>query len=78
MGGAADYTDRPGGYEHRLGRHIGLGITPGQRLRLTERLGPRSHPGAVRPRGYISFVRQPSASPSPKPFPFLPPPAARE
>jgi hemoglobin len=34
MGGPAEYTERQGGYEHMLHRHIGLGITPEQRLRF--------------------------------------------
>jgi hemoglobin len=34
MGGPADYTDHHGGYEHMLGRHLGLGITREQRLRF--------------------------------------------
>jgi hemoglobin len=34
MGGPAGYTENHGGYEHMLGRHMGLGITPEQRLRF--------------------------------------------
>jgi hemoglobin len=34
MGGPADYTEHHGGYEHMLSRHLGLGITPEQRLRF--------------------------------------------
>jgi len=34
MGGPAEYTDRLGGYEHMLSRHVGLGITAQQRLRF--------------------------------------------
>jgi hemoglobin len=34
MGGPAEYTESHGGYEHMLDRHIGLGITPEQRLRF--------------------------------------------
>lgn len=34
MGGPADYTERYGGYEQMLGRHLGLDITPEQRLRF--------------------------------------------
>jgi hemoglobin len=34
MGGPADYTGQYGGYEHMLGRHLGLDITPEQRLRF--------------------------------------------
>ncbi len=34
MGGPADYTRDHGGYPHMLGRHVGLGITPEQRLRF--------------------------------------------
>jgi hemoglobin len=34
MGGPTDYTERHGGYEHMLSRHIGLGITDEQRLRF--------------------------------------------
>jgi hemoglobin len=34
MGGPPDYTATRGGYEHMLGRHIGLAITPEQRLRF--------------------------------------------
>jgi hemoglobin len=34
MGGPADYSEHHGGYEHMLGRHLGLGITPEQRLRF--------------------------------------------
>jgi hemoglobin len=32
MGGPAEYTERLGGYEHMLSKHIGLGITADQRL----------------------------------------------
>jgi hemoglobin len=28
MGGPADYTEKLGGYERMLGRHLGLAITP--------------------------------------------------
>jgi hemoglobin len=34
MGGAPEYTEKLGGYEHRLGRHLGLEITPEHRLRF--------------------------------------------
>jgi hemoglobin len=34
MGGPAEYTEKLGGYEHMLSRHLGLGITPEQRLRF--------------------------------------------
>ena len=34
MGGPAEYTEKLGGYEHMLGRHVGLDITPQQRLRF--------------------------------------------
>jgi hemoglobin len=34
MGGPAEYTEKLGGYEHMLGRHVGLGISPEQRLRF--------------------------------------------
>lgn len=34
MGGPADYTEHHGGYEHMLGRHLGLDITAEQRLRF--------------------------------------------
>lgn len=34
MGGPADYTAHEGGYEHMLGKHRGLAITPEQRLRF--------------------------------------------
>ena len=34
MGGPAEYTGKLGGYEHMLGRHLGLDITPEQRLRF--------------------------------------------
>ncbi|MHB8690377.1 MAG: group II truncated hemoglobin [Solirubrobacteraceae bacterium] len=34
MGGPSQYTEHQGGYEHMLGRHVGLGITPEQRLRF--------------------------------------------
>jgi hemoglobin len=34
MGGPAAYTGRHGGYEHMLAKHIGLAITPAQRLRF--------------------------------------------
>jgi hemoglobin len=34
MGGSADYTADHGGYEHMLARHVGLSITPEQRLRF--------------------------------------------
>lgn len=34
MGGPAEYTEKLGGYEHMLARHLGLGITPDQRLRF--------------------------------------------
>jgi hemoglobin len=34
MGGPADYTAHHGGYEHMLSRHVGLAITPEQRLRF--------------------------------------------
>jgi hemoglobin len=33
MGGPAEYTEQLGGYERMLGRHLGLGIAPEQRLR---------------------------------------------
>jgi hemoglobin len=32
MGGPAEYTEHLGGYPHMVGRHLGLGITPEQRL----------------------------------------------
>jgi hemoglobin len=32
MGGPASYTEHHGGYEHMLSKHVGLGITPEQRL----------------------------------------------
>ena len=34
MGGAADYSEHHGGYEHMLSRHGGLAITAEQRLRF--------------------------------------------
>ena len=34
MGGPAEYTDTRGGYEHMLHAHIGLAITPEQRLQF--------------------------------------------
>src|SRR6476620_3891779 len=34
MGGPAAYSDGLGGYEHMLGKHRGLEITPQQRLRF--------------------------------------------
>jgi hemoglobin len=34
VGGPAEYTEKLGGYEHMLGRHLDLGITPEQRLRF--------------------------------------------
>jgi hemoglobin len=34
MGGPASYTEDHGGYEHMVGKHRGLGITPEQRLRF--------------------------------------------
>jgi hemoglobin len=34
MGGAPEYTETLGGYEHMLGRHLGLEITQEQRLRF--------------------------------------------
>jgi hemoglobin len=34
MGGPAEYTETLGGYEHMLGRHLGLDITREQRLRF--------------------------------------------
>jgi hemoglobin len=34
MGGPTEYTDELGGYEHMLSRHLGLDITPEQRLRF--------------------------------------------
>ena|ERR1700736_2740013 len=34
MGGPAEYSEKLGGYEHMLGRHRGLEITPEQRLRF--------------------------------------------
>jgi hemoglobin len=34
MGGPADYTAEHGGYAHMLARHVGLAITPHQRLRF--------------------------------------------
>jgi hemoglobin len=34
MGGPADYTAHNGGYEHMLGKHRGLDVTPEQRLRF--------------------------------------------
>jgi hemoglobin len=34
MGGPAEYTDGEGGYEHMLGKHRNLTITPEQRLRF--------------------------------------------
>jgi hemoglobin len=34
MGGPAEYTAKRGGYEHMLHQHIGLAITPEQRLQF--------------------------------------------
>lgn len=34
MGGPPVYTDEWGGYPHMLAKHVGLGITPDQRLRF--------------------------------------------
>lgn len=34
MGGPAEYTERHGGYEHMLSRHVGLAISGEQRLRF--------------------------------------------
>jgi hemoglobin len=34
MGGPAEYSAQLGGYEHMLSRHVGLDITPDQRLRF--------------------------------------------
>jgi hemoglobin len=34
MGGPAEYSEKLGGYEHMLSRHLGLDITPEQRLRF--------------------------------------------
>jgi hemoglobin len=34
MGGPPRYTEEQGGYEHMLGKHRGLAITPEQRLRF--------------------------------------------
>lgn len=34
MGGPATYTDEHGGYEHMLGKHVGLAISAEQRLRF--------------------------------------------
>jgi hemoglobin len=34
MGGPPEYTEELGGYEHMLSRHLGLDITPEQRLRF--------------------------------------------
>ena len=34
MGGPAEYTENHGGYEHMLGRHLGLDISAEQRLRF--------------------------------------------
>ena len=34
FGGPAEYTDDLGGYERMLSKHVGLGITPEQRLRF--------------------------------------------
>jgi hemoglobin len=34
MGGPASYTDDHGGYEHMMGKHLGLAITAEQRLRF--------------------------------------------
>jgi hemoglobin len=34
MGGPAAYTSGHGGYEHMLAKHVGLAITPHQRLRF--------------------------------------------
>jgi hemoglobin len=34
MGGPADYTAAHGGYAHMLSKHVGLAITPRQRLRF--------------------------------------------
>jgi hemoglobin len=34
MGGPAEYTDGHGGYPHMVRKHLGLGITPEQRLRF--------------------------------------------
>jgi hemoglobin len=55
MGGPAEYTEQHGGYEHMLHRHIGLNITPEQRLQFVTLLsewGTRlaqdnSQPGAA-------------------------------
>ena len=34
FGGPAEYTERLGGYERMLGKHLQLGITPGERSRF--------------------------------------------
>ena len=34
MGGPARYSDEVGGYEHMLGKHLGVAISPDQRLRF--------------------------------------------
>jgi hemoglobin len=34
FGGPAEYTERLGGYDRMLGKHVGLGITPEQRFRF--------------------------------------------
>jgi truncated hemoglobin YjbI len=39
MGGPSAYSDKRGGYEHMLGRHRGLAITPEQRLAFVTLLG---------------------------------------
>jgi hemoglobin len=48
MGGPGDYTAHHGGYEHMLAKHVGLGITPEQRLRFVTLLS-RAADGAGLP-----------------------------
>jgi hemoglobin len=49
MGGPARYTEDHGGYEHMLGKHRGLAITPEQRLRFVTLLSRAADEAALPP-----------------------------
>jgi hemoglobin len=48
MGGPASYTDELGGYEHMLGKHLGVAITPDQRLRFVTLLSRAADDSGMR------------------------------
>ncbi|MDQ6777606.1 MAG: group II truncated hemoglobin [Actinomycetota bacterium] len=47
MGGPPEYTEQVGGYEHMLGRHLGLEITAEQRLRFVTLLSRAADEAAL-------------------------------